>query len=686
MPFSPSTLRLSSLALVVGILLLTVGLVEISGEHLLVHVRVYESLRWSLIAALAAWPLARALRLHLASALALVWFGAHVAMVGLVPVVAVVLLVLAALAIGTRLFEGAINDPPLALVLGLAVMAGAIGWLLPLRVHAMWIYVPILVGLSYVGRDHVRRTLKFARAQWQSAVAASPRMAAVAIAALGITSIATWIPTMMSDDMAYHLALPTQLQQLGYYRMDPASQVWALAPWASDVVQAIAQVSADREARGSVNLMWLATGAWLMFGVCRMIGLPATWAWLGVGLGASLPMTAALSVSMQTELPAVAVLLALVTVILRRRAGDRGHRLIHLAVLSGLLLQLKVSFVVPLFWLLLWQALRWRRRWPWRRLPRSLLAGAAIGTSSYAYAWGLAGNPVLPLYNQWFRSPYFSVEAFFDERYGSGWSLDALWQLVIHSGEVNEGWAGAGGFQFVALAGLLPLALLAPRARALTLVALAYAMTMYVLMHYLRYIYPALIMLIPGLLIGLAALRHARWSCGIGIALVLLNLVFQSNASWPLRDGTVRSLLEQHGDPRRVLTKHVPERLLASTLDPRARVLIVGQPFHAAFGGRAFVANWYDQELLRWSYRFRDAADAGTMRALLVEFGFTHVLIARNPQIPDMPARLASIGATRLAQENDASLWLLPVDDPAIERRDLMRERDLARQLRHAWR
>ncbi|HWS26746.1 MAG TPA: hypothetical protein VN259_09280 [Xanthomonadales bacterium] len=276
MPFSPSIQRLSSIALAGGVLLLVVGLVSISQPDLLVHVRAYEFLRWSLTALLAAWPLARALKLPMASALALVWLAAHIAMVGLVPVVAVALLALAALAVGTRFSERTAVNPAVALVLGLALIAACVGWLLPLRIHSMWIYVLALVGLGYSRHAAISVALGTAATQWRSAVAASPRMATVAVASLGIVSIATWIPTMMSDDLAYHLGLPTQLQQLGYYRMDPATQVWALAPWASDVLHGIVQVTADREARGSVNLMWMCTGAWLLFGVCRASGHAAS--------------------------------------------------------------------------------------------------------------------------------------------------------------------------------------------------------------------------------------------------------------------------------------------------------------------------------------------------------------------------------------------------------------------------
>ena len=72
-----------------------------------------------------------------------------------------------------------------------------------------------------------------------------------ALLLLGLASTAAWLPTMQSDDVAYHLGLPAQLQATARYAMDARLQVWALAPWNGDVLQGVAQMLASRESRGT---------------------------------------------------------------------------------------------------------------------------------------------------------------------------------------------------------------------------------------------------------------------------------------------------------------------------------------------------------------------------------------------------------------------------------------------------
>ena len=53
------------------------------------------------------------------------------------------------------------------------------------------------------------------------------------------------VPGELVPDVVYHLGLPWQLQDTARYAMDPVLQVWALAPWAGDVLQGVAQVLAN---------------------------------------------------------------------------------------------------------------------------------------------------------------------------------------------------------------------------------------------------------------------------------------------------------------------------------------------------------------------------------------------------------------------------------------------------------
>jgi hypothetical protein len=243
----------------------------------------------------------------------------------------------------------------------------------------------------------------------------------------------------------------------------------------------------------------------------------------------------------------------------------------------------------------------------------------------------------------------------------------------------------AGGWQHLVLMPLLPLAFTKSSTRLLTLVGLAYLMSMYALMHYLRYLYPALVLLIPGLLIGLAQMRQQRVGTAVAAVLILGNLACYPNGSWPLYVGVARSLVAEHGNPYQALLKFAPERLLVSSVAPSDRVLIIGRPYLAEHAGRAFTISWYDQAL---TTRIEPLTGGQTtteaVGAFLQEFGFTHVMLAKELQVPDMEQHLIAIGAERIRAESDVSLWRLPAS--LVGSRDLVRERDLAYRLRHRWR
>lgn len=680
--------RYSPWLLAFGVALLAFGLLQTQVLEFLPRNRVFDYFRWALISLPLGYLLARLLSIRLATALGLVWLIAHSAFAGPSSLLATALLCLAALGLGDWLLRGRLlwgaNAPPtsgfspvFSLIIGLALLQALIGWLLPIPLHFGWVYATALAAVVYARRVVIFSAVHVVAEQWQNTASEAPRLAAITVTALGLASTATWVPTMMFDDLAYHLGLPMQLQQLGYYRMDPASQVWALAPWAGDVIQAIVQLVADRESRGSVNLMWLLSGGWLLAALCRAVGLSPSMALLAVVLYASSPITAVLMAGMQTEGPGVACLLALALLIVQSERWPRAQVLLLAALLSGFILQLKVSFAVPLALFAAWLLWEWRGRLPWRHLPLAILFGFLIGGASYTYSWILAGNPVLPVLNDHFQSPYYPSTSFYDSRFTRGWSLDLFWRAAFYSGEIFEGWSGAGGFHNLVLAALLPLAFLAKRVRGLLVVALAITFTMYAIMHYLRYVHPALVLLIPGLLAGLACIPWRRTALAVGLILAGLNFAFHTNSSWILRDGAAGR------NPQVSMRAYVPERLLMAGLDERARVIIFGRPSNAELGGRGFTVSWYDYVLSAKTHPLTNNASSTAIAAFFREQGFTHVLIAGPPDIPRLAEHLLLLKAIKTAELGDASVWRLQAADAP---RDLMQERDLALKMRGLWR
>src|SRR5687768_15996385 len=109
-------------------------------------------------------------------------------------------------------------------------------------------HVALCVALVVLRRRALRAAAGSVGNGWREAVAGTPRAAAWAVMVAGLASAGAWLPTMQHDDLAFHLGLPWQLMLNGRYALDPAHQVWALAPWAGDVLQGMAQVMAHAEA------------------------------------------------------------------------------------------------------------------------------------------------------------------------------------------------------------------------------------------------------------------------------------------------------------------------------------------------------------------------------------------------------------------------------------------------------
>jgi hypothetical protein len=118
--------------------------------------------------------LRRLLRWPLASGLSLVWVLALVFFAGPLPTAAIVLFALAALSLGDLLGRGA----PIAarIACGLMLIAGVLGWLLPLPVHYRWVYLAASVALIAWRWRPMARSAREAAAQWHSAAEASPRL------------------------------------------------------------------------------------------------------------------------------------------------------------------------------------------------------------------------------------------------------------------------------------------------------------------------------------------------------------------------------------------------------------------------------------------------------------------------------------------------------------------------------
>lgn len=630
-----------------------------------------ESLAIAGLTALLAWPLRRWRQWHFAEALALVWLVLMVPMCGALPVLAVLVLAASAIALGSLLTGP--GQPLYALVSGLAVFAGLVGWLLPLPVHHLVVYAPVLLGLTVWRRAALLDALRQTHAAWAEGVQAAPRVAGWAVVVAGLAAAGCWLPTMQHDDLGYHLGMPWQLLTTGRYDLDPTWQIWTLAPWASDVLHGIAQVLAQAEARGPLNALWLLTALAAMWRLTAALGAQVPARWLGMALYASLPLTAALLAGMQTETAATAVLLALAALIVRG-VGDARRSVVIGGLLVGLLCGLKPLHGLTALPLLLWAAWRHRHAFKVDAFALAVLAAAAVAGSSYVYAWAISGNPVLPLFNGVFRSPYAPLANFSDTRWQGGFGLGLPWMLTFDTEHFLESWDGGIGFVLIAMAGAWLLALWNPRTRALAWCAtLALALPL-LPMQYARYAHPGMALLIGAAVVALPSTLSQRCLLVLCFAVCGVNLIFQANSNWMLHTGAIKRSVGALGSDAPLFARYVPERLYvdfirrgdaardgtATEAPPVLLSLALNAPSQAEFGTRGRTATWYAPTLGAASQQADTDLTGEAWAALLRREKVRDVLLRPASVTAAQRAGLARVGATRQRASEDAEWWRLP--------------------------
>lgn len=629
--------------------------------------RSIESVILALCALAASWVMHRTLGWSLAAALAVAWSAGVVVFAGAVPVAATLLFALAAIALGD-LIAGK-QQVALLCACGLAVFAGVIGWLLPLPIHFRGIYLALCLGLIAWRHQPLREILADARLGWRSAVTDAPRTAAFAMVVLGLASVPCWLPTLQVDDLVYHLRLPWELMEHGRYALEPRVHVWALAPWAGDVLQAIPQLLAGAEARGPMNALWIALSAAGVWHLTQTLGGSTRASWLAVALYGSLPLTAALAGGMQTETPTVALLLWLLGVILREPGKVTGN--LRLAsCLAGGLIAMKLAAAISAAVIVACGA--WRRRGCLHgtRVLGAIALTLALGSASYAYAWAVAGNPFLPLFNAWFHSPYFKDANLDDPRWHAGFDAMLPWQLTFETGRYMETYAGGAGFVLVGLGGAWLLALIDRRTFVMTAIASVVLVLPLIPLQYLRYAFPGLVLLLPALVVTSFRVdpRGGTWLLAI---LVLLNVAFQANSHWMLRSSVVRQTVKALGRDATLYESYAPERILIARLrDLHADTGAVlaldpGSPYVGELGERGRTPTWYDPTMQHAARNAeRDPSGAAWLR-LFKTFDVREVVLHPTQLSPAQRAGLVRARGYRRSEVGKAEWWSLPARAPA---------------------
>lgn len=660
----PSPLERLAPALVgAGLLACAAGLLFERTWAVLPVGRFGESLLLMGLVALLAWPLVRLREWRWADAMALAWGVLLAWLGGVAGLLGAGVLCAGACALGS-LLPGAGRPLP-ALLCGLAMLATLAGVSLAWPIHHPWTWGPLLVGLAVWRWRELRTLAQMARTEWHEAVGTAPRAAAWTVALLGLASSACWPPTLQADDLAYHLGLPWQLTVNGRYAMDVRDQVWSLAPWASDVLHGIAQLLTGQEARGAVNAAWLLATAAGLWRIGAHLALEGRARWGVLALFASLPLTAGLLGGMQTETAATAVTVGLVAWLLE--PGPIRGRAWGVGLLVGLLFALKPLHGLAILPVLAWAG--WRRRGqPLAVAPMAGAIGLAlvVAAPSYLQSWWHTGNPVLPLFNHVFQSPWFQTAPFDDPRWHAGGGLALPWRITFDTSAYLEGWDGGAGFVLVALGGAWLLALGQARTRGLAIAASLVLLLPLLGIDYVRYMHPGMVLLLPVLVAVLQSALAPRLLACVLVAVCGLNLAYVANSNWLLHVGAPKRMLAAAGRDAPLFARYAPERSVARQWRSEGHageVLLMTRPAHAEYAGQGHSPAWYSPAWMAIANDANRDASGRHWQAVLRRHGIREVVLDTANGDQALRAALASMGAERAPLDGDAEWWRLPATD-----------------------
>jgi hypothetical protein len=356
-----------------------------------------------------------------------------------------------------------------------------------------------------------------------------------------------------------------------------------------------------------------------------------------------------------------------------------------------LLLALKLTNVVYLFGPCVYIAVKAVRHRQWSWLLAVVAISVIVGGSSYVYAWLTTGNPVFPMFNTYFQSPYYPLSELRDLRWQTGFGVTTLWDLTFDTPVFMEAYPGAAGVAMLGLLGGVLLALMQRGSiRWVTAWFILAGIIVFAQVQYLRYVFPAIA--VAGVS-AIAALDRAAVHRGVLLAvaavLCVINILLATTTSWIMHTGAWGGLVHQGRAYANVIVgRAAPHQLILSRLDlrdPGACVLVTDRaPFIGTLPDRAFSVAWYDPQLNRAKAWSDQDGSGARWKQTLEALGVSRVLIAQA-EGPALRNALAQMDGRIEDRQAGMELWNIQGEGRPACRRDFVSSRNRAHRLLHAW-
>lgn len=420
--------------------------------------------------------------------------------------------------------------------------------------------------------------------------------------------VAAIAPESGYDALAMHLALPAKVYDSHYWPFDVTEYIWAVMPMGGDWAYTAAYFLGGELAARLLNLAFLVLLAQALYIAVKRKTSQRT-AIAIVLFFLSMPLTYLETTTLFIENIWAGFLFAATLALLRYSESGSRSDFYLLSALSGAAMATKVMTISALPAMALFGAIYlWRYETP-KGVPKVLAVSLAIfltfSLSPYVTAYIQTGNPVFPFFNELFKSPYFAIDANFNNPlFNHSLTLTTLYDATFFSSKYLEASPGALGLHLFVLIPLGVAATAMNRER-FAVMALTISATMIVIIFskqsYLRYIFPTIPLFL--LLAGYAIedIRHnSRWLTRTVASILTLATIFNwyllPSAGWHNRGFPIAALASPE-NRESFLNQRVPVRsaieFINAAYGDSAGVALLTAPYVAKIKGRAFSNTWH---------------------------------------------------------------------------------------------
>ena len=507
-------------------------------------------------------------------------------------------------------------DAGIALALGGTVFVALFEYTARSNVHYAFVYLSILVVSIAINPSGIKYWIQFARTWATPSSLRGPLEFALELSVgffLFFHMLLVLKPDVSADGLAVHLTVPALIANAHRFDFDFHRFVWALWPMGSDWLFTLAYGLGGEFAARLLNFFFLCGLTFFLFGFIVEMGSSRAIARLCLLLWLSTPLVELVTGSLFSENTVALLSVACLAAACAYRKTFHHRYLAAFAALLGGALASKfgtLAFFIPLVPCVIvlsiqMSSLRPRhsnrmRGFAVAALLITIVAG--IGAPSFVRAWRKTGNPVYPLMNNVFKSPYYSQTPI-ENRYHGTIDPRTIYAMTYKMGYL-EAMKGSFGFEYLVL---IPLVLLgmkrswATAARLSVFVGICFLIASISFIAYERYLYTGL----PLVLTGTAALfedlrKGDRWLYRLlfsaGLFCVVLNAYFLPASGW-YHNGGFFNPIHDTEERRAYEIGHAPGREIVTYLndtDPGAAVAFLVEPEVAELKGPIFFNNWYN--------------------------------------------------------------------------------------------